>query len=207
MASRSSTSLVNTTTSTAPRELSTYYRNARRGDIPTIVGSLKAHGQYKPIVANIGTHTGRPNEVLAGNHTLMAFRDLAEKMPDDERWGSILVHWVDVDEDRAARIVLVDNRSSEIGAVDSDQLYELICSLGDNLDGTGYDADYLAMLADLASGPPSLDDLADEVGDPLSDDAHPRVTLVLDPATAQSWAAHRASFDDDSAAMKALLNI
>jgi hypothetical protein len=192
MASRT---LVNTTTAVAPRELSTYYKNARRGDIPTIIGSLKAHGQYKPIVANLGTATGRPNEVLAGNHTLMAFRDLAERHPDDERWSSILVHWVDVDEDRAARIVLVDNRSSEIGAVDTDQLYELICSLGENLEGTGYD------------GPPSLDDLADEVGDPLSDDAHPRVTLVLDPDTAKSWAAHRASFDDDTAAMRALLNL
>ena len=207
MATRTPSPAVNTTTAVAPHELSTYYKNARRGDIPTIVGSLKAHGQYKPIVVNIGTHTGRPNEVLAGNHTLMAFRTLAEQNPTDDRWSSVLAHWVDVDEDRAARIVLVDNRSSEIGAVDTDQLYDLICSLGDDLEGTGYDDDYLNMLAALASGPPSLDDLANEVGDPLPDDAHTRVRLVLEPEVAAKWEAHRGSFDDDTAAMLALFNL
>lgn len=196
-----------TTTTVTPAELNTFHRNPRRGDITTIAASLRAHGQYKPVVVNRGTHTGRPNEVLAGNHTLMAFRDLAERFPDDDRWQTILVHWVDVDDDRASRIVLVDNRASEVGTVDNDTLYELLTSLENpDLDGTGYDADYITMLAELAGGPPDLDDLADEHGDPLDDDAHTRVGLSLEPEVAKLWTVHRSHFDTDTAAMKAALN-
>lgn len=196
-----------TTTAIHPGELSTYHKNPRRGDVDAIAASLRVHGQYKPVVVNRGTHTSRPNEVLAGNHTLMAFRDLAEQHPEDERWQSILVHWIDVDDDRAARIVLVDNRASEVGTIDNDALYELLTTLDtDDLAGTGYDAEYIDMLAELAGGPPSLDDLADEHGDPQPEDAHDRVSLKLDPDVAKRWQQHRASFDDDTAAMLALFN-
>lgn len=140
---------VNTMTTVPPMGLSTYHRNARRGNIDAIVGSLKANGQYKPIVVNIGTHTGRPNEVLAGNHTLMAFRNLAEMYPTDERWNEIAVYWVDVDEDRATRIVLADNRTAEDSTYDDVMLYDLIKSLGEDLDGSGFtdtDVDKLSYL-------------------------------------------------------------
>ena len=189
-----------------PSELSTYHRNPRRGDVSVIAASLQAHGQYKPIVVNRGTYTGRANEVLAGNHTLMAVRDLAEKHPDDERWQSVLVHWVDVDDDRAARIVLVDNRASEMGTIDYEALHDLISDMPD-LDGTGYDDAYLTMLAEMNAGPPDLDALADEVGEPTAEDALTRVALSLEPDIARSWSAHRSSFQDDTAAMKALLNL
>lgn len=140
MASKSSPP-VNTTTSIHPSELSTYHRNARRGNVDAILGSLRANGQYKPIVVNIGTHTGRRNEVLAGNHTLMAFRNLAEMHPTDVRWNEILVHWVDVDEDRAARIVLADNRTAEDSTYDDVVLYDLLKDLGDDLSGSGFSED------------------------------------------------------------------
>ena len=57
-------------------DLRPYHRNPRRGDVAQIARSLKRTGQYRPIVANKGTHTGRPGEVLAGNHTLAAARVL-----------------------------------------------------------------------------------------------------------------------------------
>ena len=146
-----------------PAELNTYHRNPRRGDVGIISASLKAHGQYKPIVVNKGTYTGRPNEVLAGNHTLMAIRDLAEQHPEDDRWGSVLVHWIDVDDDRAARIVLVDNRASELGTVDTAALHGLLESLGADLSGTGFTDEDLASLAhvidtDLSALSDSMDD-------------------------------------------------
>lgn len=53
-------------------ELSTYHRNPRRGAVGMIAESLKARGQYRAIVVNLGRLTGRPLEVLAGNHTLLA---------------------------------------------------------------------------------------------------------------------------------------
>lgn len=135
-ASRSATALT-----IHPSELSTYHRNPRRGDVSVIAASLQAHGQYKPIVVNRGTYTGRANEVLAGNHTLMAVRDLAERYPDDARWQQVLVHWVDVDDDRAARIVLVDNRASEVGGFDTADLASLLDSVGTDLTGLGFSAD------------------------------------------------------------------
>lgn len=160
MASQSSPR-VNTSTTIRPSDLSTYHRNARRGNIDAITGSLKANGQYKPIVVNIGTHTGRPNEVLAGNHTLMAFRNLAELNPTDERWNEIAVYWVDVDEDRATRIVLADNRTAEDSTYDDVMLYDLIKSLGDDLDGSGFndrDVDRLGYLDKLFGSPDEGDD-------------------------------------------------
>jgi ParB-like chromosome segregation protein Spo0J len=60
----------------ATRELRTYQRNPRQCDPTAIARSLAVNGQYRPIVVNKGTYTGRPNEVLAGNHTLIAARDL-----------------------------------------------------------------------------------------------------------------------------------
>ncbi len=167
MAPRTATPAVGVTTSIPPRELSVYYRNARIGDVDMIAGSLKAHGQFKPIVANIGTHTKRPNEVLAGNHTLKAFRNLAEQYPADERWNAILVHWVDVDDDRAARIVLADNKIAEAGRYDETTLYELVAGLGGDFDGTGFTVDDEQRLADLArlfSGPADGDS-GDEPGE------------------------------------------
>lgn len=84
-----------------PDELALYHQNPRRGDIGVIESSLIAHGQYKPVTVNLGTHTGRPHEVLAGNHTVQAIRNLATKLPDDDRWRKVLTHYVDVDDDMA----------------------------------------------------------------------------------------------------------
>lgn len=125
-------------------KLEPYYRNPRVGNVPLIVESLKAHGQYKPIIVNRGSLTGRPNEVLAGNHLLQAGLQLGlDKM---------LVHWLDVDDDEAARIVLVDNRASDKGGYDPDALASLLVDL-DGLAGTGYsDGDLSRLLAGLEAG-------------------------------------------------------
>src|SRR5262249_21972971 len=48
-----------------------YARNPRRGDLAAIKRSLEVNGQYRPIVVN-----RRTGEVLAGNHTWLAAREL-----------------------------------------------------------------------------------------------------------------------------------
>lgn len=136
-------SAADTTTAVSPSILRNYHRNPRKGNVDSVVASLMAHGQYRPITANIGTHTGRPNEVLAGNHTLKAFRKLATELPNDGRWNAILVHWVDVDEDQAKRIVLADNRTSELGGYDSKALAGLLSDVSHDLTGLGYTAEDL----------------------------------------------------------------
>jgi hypothetical protein len=192
-----------TTTEVAPTELHTFHRNARRGDVDVIAGSLKAHGQYRPIVVNVGTYTGRPYEVLAGNHTLMAIRHLAETHPDDPRWNTVKVHWGDWDETTCTKIVLADNRTAEVGTMDFDMLKDLLDSLPD-IGGTGFtDIDYLALTQSME--PPSLDALAREFGDSLTDDdLLERVSLKLSGTVNQQWLAHRRQFDTDDGAMAAL---
>ena len=111
-----------------------YPGNARRGDIAALKKSLEAHGQYRPIVVN-----KRNDQVLAGNHTLKAAKQLG--------WETIAVSYVDVDDEQARRIVLVDNRTNDLAGYDSEALVELLGEL-DGLDGTGYEQDDLDALLD-----------------------------------------------------------
>lgn len=104
--------------------LEPYPGNARRGDVRMIADSLAKHGQFKPIVVN-----RRNRQILAGNHTWKAARSLG--------WKEIGVTWVDVDDAGAARIVLADNRTSDLASYDDASLLRLIGRLSD-LDGTGF---------------------------------------------------------------------
>ena len=130
-------------------ELSPMVGNPRRGQVEVIADSLRVNGQYKPIVVNAGTVTGRSNEVLAGNHTLIAARSLG--------WTHLDCFVVDVDEDAGKRIVAVDNRSSDLGTYDSEALLELLNSL-DDLDGTGYSDNDLTALITATEDPTSPED-------------------------------------------------
>lgn len=136
-------------------DLATYHRNPRRGDVPAIRASLLVNGQYRPVVVNRGTHTGRPNEVLAGNHTLLAHREL---VTTDPAWAHLDAWVIDVDDDQAARIVTTDNRTADLGGYDDRLLAELLTDLPD-LDGTGYDpGDLDDVLARLDEDTPDGDD-------------------------------------------------
>jgi hypothetical protein len=115
-----------------------YGKNPRRGDVDKIAESLLFNGQYKPITVRAGT-----NEVLAGNHTLKAAKQLG--------WDRIAVTFVDVDDDTAARIVLVDNRTNDVATYDLPELTELLQSMPD-LDGTGYTVPDLEALLRPCSG-------------------------------------------------------
>lgn len=115
-------------------DLRGYHKNPRRGDVEAIKKSILANGVYKPIVVNKGTYTGREREVLAGNHLTTALRDLGRESAD--------VVFVDVDDDQAARIVLADNRASDLGSYDIEALTSMLSDL-DSLDGTLYEADDL----------------------------------------------------------------
>lgn len=125
--------------------LKPYHRNPRQGDIGAIVSSLEHHGQYRPIVVN-----ARTQEVLAGNHTLAAARELG--------WTEIAATFVDVDDDQAARIVLVDNRANDLAHYDGETLTDILKELATEteyrLEGTGFTGD-------------DLDDLLAELQEPL----------------------------------------
>lgn len=132
-------------------ELNPYHRNPRRGNVDAIAESLQKQGQYRAIVVNVGTKTGRPNEVLAGNHTLKAARELG--------WEALEAHWVDLTDEEAQRVVLADNRTADLGTYDADTLIALLEDMGDdNLEGTGYNSDdLLELLAENRGAPGAAD--------------------------------------------------
>lgn len=188
-----------------PGDLSLFHMNPRVGDVDAIAASLRAHGQYKPVVVNRGTHTGRPFEVLAGNHTVKAFRDLVEAHPEEDGWRQVSCWVVDVDEDRAARIVAVDNRTADIGSFDDQVLVDLLESLP-SLEGTGYSDDDLAMLTDLLDGAPDLDDLADDYGEPEDKDFNITLRISVQRHVADQWGDWAKGYDNDEDAFEALLD-
>lgn len=126
---------------TSIAELKFYPGNARRGDIDLIADSLSKLGQYKPIVVN------KDGTILAGNHTVMAAQRLG--------WETIDVHRVDVDDETAKRIVLVDNKANDQSTYDVEELVNLLTELP-NLDATGFTRDEVDELLE------SLDALDDE---------------------------------------------
>ena len=134
------------------KDLNVYYKNARRGDVDLIAESMQRNGVYKPLVVNRGTKTGRPMEVLCGNHSLMAIRRLADENPSDERWQTVDVYVIDVDEQQAARTVIADNKSSDEATYEVEELVNLLTELPD-LAGTGFDRDELDELLEALDTP------------------------------------------------------
>ena len=122
-------------------ELTPHPDNVREGDIGAISQSLEAHGQYRPIVVQESS-----NRIIAGNHTWKAAKALG--------WTQIAATFIDVDDEQAYRIMLVDNRTNDIATYDDRSLADLLVTLAETptgLAGTGYDGDDLdLLLADLA---------------------------------------------------------
>lgn len=110
-------------------------RNPRDGDVGAIVESLQEHGFYGSIIVQRST-----GFILAGNHRWKAA--VAAGMTH------VPVQYLDVDDERAVRILLVDNRTSDRASYDNAELLALLSELPD-LRGTGYDAEDLDHLAAL----------------------------------------------------------
>jgi ParB-like chromosome segregation protein Spo0J len=115
-----------------------YPTNPRRGDIDAIAQSLKAHGQYRPIVVQHGT-----NYILAGNHTYKAAKKLG--------WKKIKITYIEVDEQTARKIVLADNRLTDLAGYNEPLLKSLLQALPE-LDGTGFTQSEVETLDRLTSG-------------------------------------------------------
>lgn len=163
------------------KDLNIYYKNARRGDVDLIMESMKHNGVYKPLVVNRGTKTGRPNEVLCGNHSLMAIRRLADENPQDERWQTVDVYVIDVDEDQAKRTVLVDNASNDKSTYDVEDLVNLLTELP-TLEATGFTRDEVDQLLE------SLDDIDAEIPDRPAEPTPEGFNLLVECENAEEQA-------------------
>jgi ParB-like chromosome segregation protein Spo0J len=130
--------------------------NVRQGDIGAISQSLEAHGQYRPI-----TYQKSTGRILAGNHTWKAAKALG--------WTQIVASAVVCDDDEAIRILLVDNKSSDLADYDETELIELLKQLADTtlgLEGTLFDGDDLdALIADNSHFEQPKDDTTPQLGE------------------------------------------
>ena len=123
-------------------------------NLAVIQESLKANGQYQPIVVQKSTR-----RVIAGNGRLAAMRAMG--------WQRCFVHLVDVDDAGARAISIVDNRSAELALWDAEKLHEVLGRMDDDgidVDSLGFsDEDREKMFADLdGAGEEQADDADDK---------------------------------------------
>lgn len=101
----------------AMSELRPYPGNPNQGDIGLLTRLLTEHGQTRSVVVS-----RRTNRILVGNNLA--------KAADLLGWTELFVAWVDVDSDTEKRILLVDNRSSQLGSWSTGDLGSLLAGMG-----------------------------------------------------------------------------
>lgn len=172
-------------------ELKHHPKNARRGDVEMIRESLRTHDQYAPILVQRST-----GFIIKGNHTYDAL--VAEGY--ETGW----VVELDIDDEQAKKIMLIDNRSGEVGTYDERLLLELLQEL-DDLTGSGYDDHLLSDLEHLLQ-PPDLDEMAEALGEPPAGAFWPTLRMQVDPDVYRRWQEYVLTHDGDpSKALDALL--
>lgn len=141
-------------------ELRVHPQNVRQGDVGAISASLEAHGQYRPLIVQRST-----GYVLAGNHTYMGMERLG--------WTRCDVVYLEVDDEEALRILLVDNRTSDVASYDDRALAALLTDVQrateTGLEGTGWSTD-------------ELDDLLSRIASPTPPGSFP----AIDPDTMET---------------------
>lgn len=154
-------------------ELAHLKGNPRKGDVDAVAESMDENGIYQPIIVNLGTKTGRKNEIIAGNHRALAAKQLGHT--------TIPAIVLDLTETEATKIALADNRTSDLAEYDHQALLDMLDSLNGDTYGTGYDDDALDELRN------QLDELgADLLEEPENADTPPNHQLNPSPAPATS---------------------
>jgi len=124
--------------------LLTHPENARKGSLEVIRESIRTNGFYGACV--VQRSTGR---ILVGNHRYLA--------AIEEGLAEVPVVWVDKSDEEARRLLLVDNRSTDLASYDYKVLLRLLDEQKEetSLLGTGWDdADLVTLLAKVDPEPP-----------------------------------------------------
>lgn len=114
-------------------KLKPHPRNPNKGNVGVIAESIEANGFYGAVVAQKST-----GHILAGNHRWKGAKEVGEK--------SIPVIWLDVDDQTALRIMLVDNRSATLSTTDTQLLAEVLSAIESPSIGTGFSSDDVDMI-------------------------------------------------------------
>ena len=186
-------------------QLRQYGRNPRKGNVPAIKQSLKHHGQFKPLLVNAGAQTGEEWAILAGNHTYAAMQELNREARDagaPEPYFMVPCYVIDVDEQEAAQIVLVDNKTADMAGYNDEALLDLLQAV-DSLEATGFTETEMKDLEAILN-----QNYIEDEDEPLTnpyDDFIP-IRLNLPPVLAQQWLAFSMDFDSGEEALEHLLD-
>lgn len=114
-------------------------RNVRQGDVGLIYQSINANDFYSDIIIQKST-----SKIIVGNHRWAAALQAGLK--------EVPVKIIDVDDQKALKILLADNKTSDAATNDEAALAELLKELAEDggLEGSGFDGDDLdQLLSDL----------------------------------------------------------
>lgn len=143
-------------------------RNPRQGNVDEIRRSIEVNGWYGAIVVQRSTRY-----ILAGNHRYRAASDLG--LP------AVPVLWLDVDDPVALRVLLADNRTSDLATQEEECLRTLLAEILEStgsLAGTGYEpVDLDKLLGEVAAEESS------PIGADQSDELRDRFQILIDCAT------------------------
>jgi len=136
-------------------------RNPRKGNVDVIVASIEKNGFYGAIVVQRSTRY-----ILAGNHRWLAAKKAG--------LTDVAVCWADVDDKTARRILLADNRTSDVAKYDDPLLASLLQELKTEMDlvGSGYTESDVDALLKNVGGDAAVQRLA-SVGEPDEADVTP----------------------------------
>jgi len=150
--------------------------NYRLGEVPAIIASIREFGYNK--ILGI-----RNNILIAGNHALLALRQMEAKRPkrppigiqldDDGAWTVRCIDLSHLSETDALAYMVADNRTQELGTQDAEALKKLLETIlatsPTAFEATGYTSDDLEdLLASLPEtetddGPEAKTDIAEEL--------------------------------------------
>ncbi|MDF5756634.1 ParB N-terminal domain-containing protein [Spongiactinospora sp. TRM90649] len=156
----------------AVAELEPHPNNPHRGDVEVIGESIDENGFFGAVLVQRSRM-----RIIAGEHRwrgAMA-RGLAE----------VPCVLIDVDDERARRILLADNRTAALGYEDPEALAALLASL-DDLAGTGYSDGDLADVTRLVAVP-DLDEVVEMLGEPTTRDGWVAVRLTAPRPVNAAW--------------------
>lgn len=168
-------------------------RNPKNHAASVLESSIGRFGYVESVT--LDERTGR---LVAGHgrlDQLQASRDAGDDPPDgvtvdgDGNWMiPVSRGWSSRSDQDAEAYLIMSNQATMIGGWDEPELHRILAELrdADLLEFTGFTGDDLDDMRKLHE-PPDLDELADDIGDPLEDDGWPVIRVKVPPHVAAAW--------------------
>lgn len=106
--------------------------NPREGNVDVIAESIEVNGFFAPLICQRPRDGRTLGRILAGNHRWLGAKRRGMK--------AIPIVWVDVDDVAAAKILVADNRTSDLATYENTVLARILKDIADadSLTGTGF---------------------------------------------------------------------